>query len=128
MALLEINLRKPALMEEIVDEDATESTSGTGRLMKPTGRLTKPTGRRGGGSMMRKVAMMGAMVAVAAIARRMRGRRSSKSSEPRGVEVPVENGSSGSGNKSQMRRVAGIVLAVLSAVAAVRRMQGGNRR
>lgn len=128
MALLEINLRQPALLEEVVEEDAERSTVGrTSRTMKPTER-----GRRGGGSMLRKLAMASAVMALVAVVRAMRSRRSSGARESEGIEVPIEDGSSNTsgGGRSRRLRVLGMVLAIAGAVAAVRRMQGrrGGRR
>lgn len=120
MALLEINLRKPALMEEVVSEDAESSTRGR------AGRAAKTEEKDGGGSALGKLAMVGFIVAALVIARAVRSRRSSSESEPEGIEVPIEDGSSESGG--QGRRIAGIVLAVLGAVALARRMQSGERQ
>lgn len=119
MALLEINLRKPALMEEVVDESARDSGEA--------GHVAGTSERgQGGGSMMGKLGMVGAVVVAVAVARAIRSRRSS--SEPEGVKVPIESGSSESSGGGQGRRIAGIVLAVLGAVAVARRMQGGSRK
>lgn len=119
MALLEINLRKPALMEEVVGEESGESARGRGK------RAAKSESK-GGGSALRKLGMVGFVLAAIAIARAVRGRQSS--SEPEGIEVPIEDGSSGSSGKGQGRRMAGIVLGVLGAVALARRMRSGGQR
>ena len=124
MALLEINLRKPALMEEVVDEDHSTSGSMTGMMGK--GRKSQ----RGGGSAMRKMAMVGAIVALVAAVRAVQSRRSGSQSmdQSKGVEVPIEDGSMGATGGGGQRRIVGIVLAVVGAVVAARRLQGRNRR
>lgn len=126
MALVEINLKKPALLEEIVDEaEADESASS------PSGRMTRQTGDSGGaGAMARKVGMVGFVLALLGVARAVRSRRSSSSSseESNVVEVQVE----GEGESSEQtsgksnRRVLGMVLFVVGAVAAARLLRGAR--
>lgn len=126
MALLEINLQKPALMEEVVDGEQSSSGLATGMMDKSS------KSQRSGGSALRKMAMVGAIVALVAVVRAVQGRRSGSQSmdQSEGVEVPIEDGSmdSTSGGGGGQRRIVGIVLAVVGAVVAARRLQGRNRR
>lgn len=118
MALVEINLQRPALIEEVV-EPGTAGGSARGRK-----RTTTETGAEGeGGTIAGKLAMAGMILAVVAIARSIRSRRANASEEPEGVEVPIEDGSSSSGGRDGRLRILGIALAVVGAAAAVRRLR-----
>lgn len=119
MALLEINLRQPALVEEVVEPGETG-----GSILGRTRRKAETAPEGGGGSILSKLAMAGLVLAAVGVVRAIRNRGSDESSQSEGVEVPIETGSSseerGGGGR---RRILAIALAVVGAAAAARRLR-----
>lgn len=120
MALVEINLRRPALIEEVVEPGKTE-----GSILGRKRAKTEAEAEGEKGTIRGKLAMAGLVLAVVAIVRSIRNRQSKPSPESEGVEVPIEDGSSSSDERgrSGRLRMLGIALAVVGAAAAARRLR-----
>lgn len=126
MAIIEVNLRKPALVEE--HPGRTESTTGSGIRGAASGAIDRSGRSRGGssgGGKAKLVGLLAAVVAVGAVAMKLRGRGGdgdeNQSQEYEHGPEPEIGGDESGGRMRKVAGLLGLVVALASVGAAARK-------